>query len=77
MAVAASDIGRQSGAVSDHQLTGRILAELRLARSKLERALSPGSRLFPAVRALTRMAEAKGDIVSKMTFWPGYGPAAS
>src|SRR5947209_8676627 len=57
MAVAASDIGRQSGVVSDHPLTSRIVAELRLARSKLEQALSPGSRLFPAVRALMRMEQ--------------------
>jgi 50S ribosomal subunit-associated GTPase HflX len=57
MAVAASDIGRHSGVVSDHLLTGRILAELKWARSKLERALSPRSRLFPAVRALTRMEQ--------------------
>jgi hypothetical protein len=40
--------------VSDHPLTGRILAELKLARNMLERAIPPGSRLFPAVRALRR-----------------------
>jgi len=40
--------------VSDHLLTGRILAELTLARNMLERAIPPGSRLFPAVRALRR-----------------------
>jgi len=43
--------------VSDHPLTSRIVAELKLARSRLERALSPGSRLFPAVRALMRMEQ--------------------
>jgi len=40
--------------VSDHPLTGRIVAELKLARNKLEQAISPGSKLFPAVRALRR-----------------------
>lgn len=40
--------------VSDHPLTGRIVAELKLARSMLERAIPAGSRLFPAVRALRR-----------------------
>jgi hypothetical protein len=40
--------------VSDHPLTGRILAELKLARNMLERAIPPGSELFPAVRALRR-----------------------
>jgi hypothetical protein len=40
--------------VSDHPLTGRIVAELQLARSMLERAIPPGSKLFPAVRALRR-----------------------
>ena len=40
--------------VSDHPLTGRIVAELTLARSMLERAIPPGSKLFPAVRALRR-----------------------
>jgi hypothetical protein len=40
--------------VSDHPLTGRIVAELSLARSTLERAIPPGSKLFPAVRALRR-----------------------
>jgi hypothetical protein len=40
--------------VSDHPLTGRILAELKLARNMLERAIPPGSKLFPAVRALRR-----------------------
>jgi len=40
--------------VSDHPLTDRIVAELKLARNKLERAISPGSKLFPAVRALRR-----------------------
>jgi 50S ribosome-binding GTPase len=40
--------------VSDHPLTGRIVAELALARSMLERAIPPGSKLFPAVRALRR-----------------------
>jgi hypothetical protein len=40
--------------VSDHALTGRIVAELKLARSMLERAIPPGSKLFPAVRALRR-----------------------
>jgi 50S ribosome-binding GTPase len=40
--------------VSDHPLTGRIVAELRLARSKLEQAASPRSKLSPAVRALRR-----------------------
>ena len=43
--------------VSDHPLTSRIVAELQLARSKLERALSPRSRLFPAVRAFMRMEQ--------------------
>jgi hypothetical protein len=41
-------------AVSDHPLTGRIVAELKLARSMLERAIPAGSKLFPAVRALRR-----------------------
>ena len=40
--------------VSDHPLTSRIVAELKLARSMLERAIRPGSKLFPAVRALRR-----------------------
>ena len=40
--------------VSDHPLTGRIVAELRQARSQLERAISPGSKLSPAIRALRR-----------------------
>jgi hypothetical protein len=40
--------------VSDHPLTGRIVAELRQARSGLERARSPGSRLAAAIRALRR-----------------------
>jgi hypothetical protein len=40
--------------VSDHPLTGRIVAELRQARSQLERAVSPGSKLSPAIRALRR-----------------------
>jgi hypothetical protein len=40
--------------VSDHPLTGRIVAELRQARGRLERAASPGSKLFPAIRALRR-----------------------
>lgn len=40
--------------VSDHPLTGRIVAELRQARSQLERAMSPGSKLSPAIRALRR-----------------------
>jgi 50S ribosome-binding GTPase len=40
--------------VSDHPLTSRILAELTLARNMLERAIPPGSKLFPAVRALRR-----------------------
>jgi hypothetical protein len=40
--------------VSDHPLTGRIVAELKLAQSMLERAIPPGSKLFPAVRALRR-----------------------
>jgi hypothetical protein len=40
--------------VSEHPLTGRIVAELKLAQSLLERAIPPGSKLFPAVRALRR-----------------------
>jgi hypothetical protein len=40
--------------VSDHPLTGRIVAELKQARSQLERAVSPGSKLSPAIRALRR-----------------------
>ena len=40
--------------MSDHPLTSRIVAELKLARSMLERAIRPGSKLFPAVRALRR-----------------------
>jgi hypothetical protein len=40
--------------VSDHPLTGRIVAELKLARAMLERTIPPGSKLFPAVRALRR-----------------------
>jgi len=40
--------------VSDHLLTGRILAELKQARRRLEAAISPGSHLFPAIRALRR-----------------------
>lgn len=40
--------------MSDHSLTGRIVAELRQARSQLERAISPGSKLSPAIRALQR-----------------------
>lgn len=40
--------------MSDHPLTGRIVAELRQARSRLERAVSPGSKLSPAIRALRR-----------------------
>jgi len=60
MAVDVSDIGRQSSVVSDHPLTSRIIAELKLARSELERALSPTSRLFPAVRALMRMEQRLG-----------------
>jgi hypothetical protein len=40
--------------VSDHPLTGRIIAELKQARGKLERAVSPGSKLFAAIRALRR-----------------------
>lgn len=40
--------------VSDHLLTGRIVAELKQARGKLEKAISPGSRLSPAIRALRR-----------------------
>ena len=40
--------------MSDHPLTGRIVAELRQARSRLERVASPGSKLFPAIRALRR-----------------------
>jgi hypothetical protein len=40
--------------VSDHLLTARIVAELKQARCKLERAVSPGSRLLPAIRALRR-----------------------
>ena len=40
--------------VSDHPLTDRIVAELRQARSQLERAISPGSKLSPAIRALRR-----------------------
>jgi hypothetical protein len=40
--------------VSDHPLTGRIVAELRQARSRLERAVSSGSKLSPAIRALRR-----------------------
>ena len=43
--------------VSDHPLTSRIIAELKLAQSKLARVLSPGSQLFPAVRALMRMEQ--------------------
>ena len=40
--------------VSDHPLTAKIVAELKQARSKLERAISPGSEMFPAIRALRR-----------------------
>jgi hypothetical protein len=40
--------------VSDHPLTSRIVAELRQARSQLERAVSSGSKLSPAIRALRR-----------------------
>src|SRR5262245_23777849 len=50
--------GGASGPVSvesDHPLTGRIVAELRQARNRLERAISPGSKLFPGIRALQRM----------------------
>jgi hypothetical protein len=43
--------------VSDHPLTGRIIAELKQARSKLEQAVSPGSKLLPAIRALRRMEQ--------------------
>jgi hypothetical protein len=41
--------------VSDHPLTGRIVAELKQARGRLERAVPSGSKLFPAIRALRRM----------------------
>jgi hypothetical protein len=41
--------------VSDHPLTGRIVAELKQARGRLERAVSSGSKLSPAIRALQRM----------------------
>jgi hypothetical protein len=40
--------------MSDHPLTGRIVAELGQARRKLERAVSSGSNLAPAIRALRR-----------------------
>ncbi len=43
--------------MSDHPLTGRIVAELRQARGGLERAASRGSKLFPAIRALRRMEQ--------------------
>jgi hypothetical protein len=43
--------------VSEHPLTSRIIAELKLARSKLARVISPGSQLSPAVRALVRMEQ--------------------
>jgi hypothetical protein len=43
--------------VSDHPLTGRIIAELKLARSTLARIITPRSKLFPAIRALTRMEQ--------------------
>jgi hypothetical protein len=43
--------------VSDHPLTSRIIAELKLAQSKLARVISPGSQLFPAMRALMRMEQ--------------------
>jgi hypothetical protein len=43
--------------VSDHPLTNRIIAELKLARDQLARVISPRSRLFPAVRALLRMEQ--------------------
>lgn len=43
--------------VSDHPLTAKIVAELKQARRTLARAISPGSRLFPAIRALRRAEE--------------------
>ncbi len=43
--------------VSDHLLTGRIVAELKYARTSLEKAVSPGSKLSPAIRALRRTEE--------------------
>jgi len=43
--------------VSDHPLTGRIVAELRQARGRLERAVAPGSQLSAAIRALRRMEQ--------------------
>jgi hypothetical protein len=46
--------------VSDHPLTARILVELRQARSKLERAISPRSDLFPAIRAFRRAEQRLG-----------------
>jgi hypothetical protein len=43
--------------VSDHPLTNRIVAELKLARNKLAGVIAPRSTLFPAVRALLRMEQ--------------------